>query len=544
MSSKWTLASSLGPGYCDPIPRITRGGHETVDFRQKGDTCTVFLKLPAHVTLPDVSRVMRVFGPLRCVSSFGVPGADGSWDAIAGYWTAGEAWVAQRELKARGRELWGRLGSPGVVGTGAAALPAPPAGAAAGALVSSPPLGEAAVHARLGVKRRAAADAVARGADGGDGLLSATQAAQMLNALLPLQWSNTLVTLEVQAVCRRRAPAAAPAAARAGPALPGGVPSAWDEGAGAFLPPAQATVVGKRQRRGESGAEAAAVAAAAVAAAAAGEGEEEVAAGERGAAAAAAAAATAASARDRFTLEEEDGADPDAPLPLPAQRLQAAKYADFCSRCVVPTAASLAEAHGEARLARVRPASMMGGLGSLPIVQRGLAVPYAPAGVGAGAGAAAPRPPPHAHARARPPCAFVRQVLTIHNPSGGAVVASSGGGCACRHREETAAVAMALERAPGAPRSPPRVCLTGACALVAAPGGAPVESPPLPLSQQPPPAEGAPPPGAPAHSRYALSSRKWTVEDVVDGIPVKFTVAEAFQRACEGIRVQVHHPAL
>ena len=55
--------------------------------------------------------------------------------------------------------------------------------------------------------------------------------------------------------------------------------------------------------------------------------------------------------------------------------------------------------------------------------------------------------------------------------------------------------------------------------------------------EQPPPPEGPH-----AHSRYALSSRKWTAEDVVDGIPVKFTVAEAFCRACEGVRVQVPNP--
>jgi hypothetical protein len=45
---------------------------------------------------------------------------DGSWDAVAGYWTAGEAWVAQRELKARGRALWEPAGGVGVGGGGAA----------------------------------------------------------------------------------------------------------------------------------------------------------------------------------------------------------------------------------------------------------------------------------------------------------------------------------------------------------------------------------------------------------------------------------------
>ena len=54
------------------------------------------------------------------MSAFESPGVDGSWDAVAGYWTAGEAWVAQRELKARGRALWEPAGGVGVGGGGAA----------------------------------------------------------------------------------------------------------------------------------------------------------------------------------------------------------------------------------------------------------------------------------------------------------------------------------------------------------------------------------------------------------------------------------------
>jgi hypothetical protein len=545
--AKWVVAPVDHSGYIsDPTPRLSRDG-ELVDFRQKGDNCTVFLRVPACFSLADVARVMRGFGALRVVSAFGSPGADGSWDALAGYWTAGEAWLAQRELKARGRELWASGGEGGGGGGPPPPFFSSPGGSGGAAMLSPPPLpgcGEARVHARLGIKRRAAADAaaVAAAAGGGgdfDHALSATQTAQMLNALLPLQWSNTLELVEVQAACRSRPAAPAAAAPRAGPPLPGGVPSAWDEGAQAYVPPPQATVVAKRLRRGGGCGEDAAAAAAAL-----GGGEEGASQGE---------AAAAADVRDRFTLEEEDGdGDPNVPLPLPAQRLQAAKYADFCSRHAVPSASSLAEAFGEAVLARARPSSMMGGLGSLPVPQRRLAVAFAPPG-------AAPRaplpgmpraPPPAAPpptARARPPCAYVRQVITVQNPGDTAVVASSGGGCACRHREEGAAGgAVVLLRAPGAARRlPPRAFHPRAgCALVAAPcggGGAPAEEL-LPLSQQPPPPESAAP--SSAHCRYALSGRKWTAEDVVDGIPVKWTVAEAFCRACEGVRVMVQHPLI
>ncbi len=65
----------------------------------------------------------------------------------------------------------------------------------------------------------------------------------------------------------------------------------------------------------------------------------------------------------------------------------------------------------------------------------------------------------------------------------------------------------------------------------------------LPLSQQlEPPAQGSAVGAGGKRVRRArghLKARQWTVGELLDGAPLKFTAAEAFRRACDRLRVWV-----
>ena len=80
--------------------KVVRGG-EWIDFYDKGDSCTLFMRVPAHVTLSDVQGVMVRFGLVRTVSACGSPCQDGSWVVLAWFYSALEAMEAQlREAEA------------------------------------------------------------------------------------------------------------------------------------------------------------------------------------------------------------------------------------------------------------------------------------------------------------------------------------------------------------------------------------------------------------------------------------------------------------
>ena len=520
MSHRWVSIDAPS----GPARQILTPVGEWVDFRAAGDSTAVFLRVPGAVSLDAVAAQLSRFGVIRSLAAYGSPESDGTWTAVCGFFTATSAWRAQRSINAA--DPW-------------ALLPTPPPSAAVAAVsgvdgldvhagVGAGADGRAACaaqklsrgsdrRARVGVKRTRQGDAVdaAAGAAPDDSeYLTSGQALAQLHALLPLQWSNTIESLEVSARCAPRRSTPAPAART----RPGGIPAVWDEGAGEWLPRARDVIL-----RGGA-ATAAAEEAAATAAAAAGEVESV-----GGDGAGAAAAPVVARGSGLFKYDLDDDSDPELPMDASAVAFQVAKYDDFRSRdAAVVDANDFAAAHDASALVGFMCEPVVANCrDGVPILRRSLLAPAA-----------------------KCPCVFVRQFVHIHNADGTVAISGSAGGCTCRHRSSglTAAVmrrvGSAADGGDGGSGETWRPYLSRSTGHIA--DASHLVDDPLPLSQQ---ATQESPPGAGRGAvagarprrfpRATLKSRRWTLADTLDGTPVKFVCAEAMRRACDRLRIFV-----
>jgi len=138
------------------------------------------------------------------------------------------------------------------------------------------------------------------------------------------------------------------------------------------------------------------------------------------------------------------------------------------------------------------------------------------------------------------PCVFIRQSISFYNPDGSEITAAGSGGCSCRYRSGVKELqdllpsvshvtADELKKSESS-----RFSIFGTSAVPSAPS-LPAEEDlgPLPMSQQL---------SQSGQSREVttvkklrtfgtLKSRAWTLQDMHQGLPIKFTSAEAFRMA-------------
>ena len=136
------------------------------------------------------------------------------------------------------------------------------------------------------------------------------------------------------------------------------------------------------------------------------------------------------------------------------------------------------------------------------------------------------------------------------------MASSNGGGCTCRYREEEPlALAFAEQLGGGGGggggyRRPYAARGTGHVCGPLQPEDLSASDRLLPLSQQMEPSAAAADGGGGGgggggagkrarRARGHLKSRQWSRADILEGMPLKFTVAEALRRACDRVRVLV-----
>jgi hypothetical protein len=145
------------------------------------------------------------------------------------------------------------------------------------------------------------------------------------------------------------------------------------------------------------------------------------------------------------------------------------------------------------------------------------------------------------------PCVFIRQSIIFYNPDGSEVMASGSGGCSCRYRagekellDLLPSVSHVLAEDLKDKELVSRFSVFGTSAVPAVPPSLPSEEDtgPLPLSQQLSQSGSSTRDVATVKKLRmsgTLKSRAWTEKDMNQGLPIKFTSAEAFRMALLGI---------
>ena len=145
------------------------------------------------------------------------------------------------------------------------------------------------------------------------------------------------------------------------------------------------------------------------------------------------------------------------------------------------------------------------------------------------------------------PCVFIRQSIIFYNPDGSEVMASGSGGCSCRYRagekellDLLPSVSHVLAEDLKDKELVSRFSVFGTSAVPAVPPSLPSEEDtgPLPLSQQLSQSGSTTRDVATVKKLRmsgTLKSRAWTEKDMNQGLPIKFTSAEAFRMALLGI---------
>lgn len=145
------------------------------------------------------------------------------------------------------------------------------------------------------------------------------------------------------------------------------------------------------------------------------------------------------------------------------------------------------------------------------------------------------------------PCVFIRQSIIFYNPDGSEVMASGSGGCSCRYRagekellDLLPSVSHVLAEDLKDKELVSRFSVFGTSAVPAVPPSLPSEEDtgPLPLSQQLSQSGSTTRDVATVKKLRmsgTLKSRAWTEKDMNQGLPIKFTSAEAFRMALIGI---------
>jgi len=145
------------------------------------------------------------------------------------------------------------------------------------------------------------------------------------------------------------------------------------------------------------------------------------------------------------------------------------------------------------------------------------------------------------------PCVFIRQSVIFYNPDGSEVMASGSGGCSCRYRagekellDLLPSVSHVLAEDLKDKELVSRFSVFGTSAVPAVPPSLPSEEDtgPLPLSQQLSQSGSSTRDVATVKKLRmsgTLKSRAWTEKDMNQGLPIKFTSAEAFRMALLGI---------
>jgi hypothetical protein len=358
--------------------------------------------------------------------------------------------------------------------------------------------------------------------------LTSTQTLAQLHALMPLQWSNTIESLEVSARCapRRLVPRKLTAT------LCGGIEGVWDESVAAYVPRGLDTVLAARdgRRAAREADNANRISGTAQT------GPDAAAHGDGGALPDSPSPTffrgnIYEDSDDSYASEAADGA-PVAPHVAERQNL---KYASLRSRHAdVMTADELSSELSYDALSRSGSAAdcMLPPDRTVKQPVRAMAV------------VRKERP-----GSSQTPCVFIRQVIMLHNADGSVALSSAAGGCTCRHRDDGAhgscgaAVVTPVDPSPGDIAANLRL-YSSVSGHVAAPSEAGADVP-MPLSQQLSQPQEEPRAASSTgpkrlytrRPRGVLKSREWLLKDVIDGTATKFVVSEALCRACDRLRV-------
>jgi len=486
MKRKWCISPQEDGLIHDGSPgcqhQLLHGFGEWMDFTQKGDAFTVFLRLPAHVDVHDVFRVMSRFGSIINCKPFGSDQSlDGSWQVWVAYFSAQEAVKAVSQLNTpSGRALWGKAPESEFLSESRTVLSTH----------------RDLLRARLGAKR---------GAQGGgeeEGFLTSQQDFQMLNSFLPFQWSNTIDCLEVNMDCAPKKKVPIDGGKRL---LPGGITALWSDEEQAFLPQPKDLLLHGVVDRVDFGEMAASQ-----------EFNDET---------------------ETALKEEEISKVFDTELIQDERGLarEQGRYDDLLRRNPdICTSAALDSAMGIKNIPgfRVKPALRFNGPKPPLALPDKRLVPMK-------------GPPPTSSSNSqplpfRPPCIFVRQGIFLHNPDGTSVLSVSSGGCLCRHREEKPLI-TAFQPLITLPSRPYLTAASASVALSPPPCVAALDESDmaLPLSQQPDSLTVENSSKQRRSTRGHLKSRRWTSQEVLEGIPTKFTASESFRRACDRLRIWV-----